>query len=139
MAVLDELFETETDVAPSDTEAEPDLFPEQETDSDADDAEEISKGDEDDEEESSEEETGSSEDEDDDAENLTARAMEDTAHVQFGGKGRFVPVTLRLEGNVMRMIQYKEGLGEGLVIKEWSLKITACTVRVPKKIREGPR
>jgi hypothetical protein len=73
---------------------------------------------------------------------------EEQAHVQFGGKGSFTAVTMRLDVNVegggggggvlLHMVQYKEGLGAGIVLQEWSPKITAgCTIGAPKKLRSA--
>ncbi len=134
LAVLGDLFDhVDTEDG---AEVEPDLFPEEETDSDADDTE--SSGED---EESSEEESESSEEEDEvdvlDLEQTTVRQKEDSAHVQFGGKGRFAAVTMRLEGDILRLVQHQDGPGTGPVVKDWSLKITACSVRAPKKVRSA--
>ena len=132
LAVLDDLFdpvETEDGADP-----EPDLFPDEETDSDTGDAESSNEDG-----ESSEEESESSEEEDeeDPLQQTTVREKEDSAHVQFGGKGRFTAVTMRLDGDILRLIQHQDGPGTGPVVKELSPKITACSVGAPKKIRSA--
>ena len=138
LAVLDELFDatppSESDAAAdaAEGEVEEDLFPE-ETDSEDDDDDDDDDGDGDGEED--EPSSSSSEEEEEDIEEEEKREKELQAHVQVGGKGSFLPVTMRLDGEILRLIQYKEGLGAGVVVKEWSPKITACVVGAPKKLR----